>query len=183
MTPAEMQPLWEQRLNRAVNWSLRHWLVYANVLVLVYAGLPWLSPLAHMAGLPWLGDLIFRVYTTFCHQIPERSFFLNGYQVAFCHRDTAMYTLLLLGGLLFPLLRGHLRPLSLRIGALLLLPMLIDGGTHLIDDLFQLGLRSDNEIWTLNFWLRMLTGLLFALAVILTIYPRLDRDLPKMATA
>ncbi len=180
MISLETRPLWERRINRAVSWCLRHWLVFANGLVLIYGGLPWLSPLAHIAGLHWLGDLIFRVYAAFCHQIPERSFFLNGYQVAFCHRETAMYTLLLLGGLLFPLLRGRLRPLSLRVGALLLLPMLIDGGTHMIDDLFLLGLRHENELWTPNFWLRMLTGLLFALAVLLAVYPRLDRDLRRM---
>ena len=55
--------------------------------------------------------------------------------------------------------------------------MLLDGGTHLLDDLLGLGLRGSDAIGTLNFWLRMVTGLLFAMAVVIALYPRLERDL------
>ena len=177
----QSNPLWAQRIDRAVAWGLRHWLLFANVLVLLYGGLPWLSPLAYAEGYSWLGRLIFLVYTPLCHQEPDRSFFLRGYQVAFCHREAAMYTALFAGGLAFALVRRFAKPVSLKVGALLLLPMLLDGGSHLLDDLFHLGLRSaDNAIGTPNFWLRMITGLLFAVAVLITIYPRLDRDLRPM---
>src|SRR5262245_3578766 len=85
-------PAWAQQIERMVRWCLRHWLLFANGLVLLYGGLPWLSPLAYASGHPVLGQLLFRLYTPLCHQIPERSFFLLGYQVAFCHREAAMYT-------------------------------------------------------------------------------------------
>jgi uncharacterized membrane protein len=168
-------------LERATEWGLRHWLLIANAGVALYAGLPWLSPLAKCAGYPVIGDLLFRLYTPLCHQLPERSFFVCGHQVAFCHRCAAMYTSILAAGLLFGLLRRRVRPAALKIGALLLLPMLLDGGTHLIDDLFGLGLRGGGDaIGTPNFWLRMITGLLVGIAVLVALYPRVERNLARM---
>ena len=170
-------PRWVSRLNEIVAWCLAHWLLFANGLVLVYGGLPWLSPVLYAEGYSWWGRLLFLIYTPFCHQKPDRAFFVQGYQVAFCERESAMYTALFIGGLLYALLRTKIRPLPVRMGALLLLPMLLDGGTQLLNDIFG-SLRShDHSIGSFNFWMRMLTGVLFALAVIMTIYPRLDRDL------
>jgi uncharacterized membrane protein len=169
---------WSEQLNRAVGWGLRHWLLFANGLVLLYGGLPWLSPLAKAAGYAWVGQFLFLLYTPLCHQIPARSFFVAGYQVAFCHREAAMYTSLFAGGLLFGLVRARVPPLSLRTAGLLLLPMLVDGSTHLLDDLFGLGIRGGGDtVGMLNFWLRLVTGVLFAIAVLLAVYPRLERDL------
>jgi uncharacterized membrane protein len=167
-----------------MQWCLRHWLLFANALVLLYGGLPWLSPLAYATGHPVIGRFIFLMYKPFCHQIPERSFFLYGYQVAFCHRETAMYTTLLIGGLLYGLVRNRLRPISLRVAGLLLLPILLDGTTHIIDDIVDHGFRGGGDApGSLNFWLRMITGALFAIAVLAALYPRLDRDLrPLMIT-
>ena len=174
----DARPAWEHRINSAMRWGLRHWLLFANGLVLLYGGLPWLAPLAQASGHPWLGRVLFLIYTPLCHQRPERSFFVFGYQVAFCHREAAMYTALFVLGLLFGLVRERVKPWPLWIGGLLLVPMLLDGGIHLLDDVLGLGLRAGGDaIGTLNFWLRMLTGLLFAVAVLMTIYPRLERDL------
>lgn len=171
---------WALQIERLAQWMIRHWLLFANGLVLIYGGVPWLSPLAYASGHPWLGWLLFAIYRPFCHQIPERSFFLYGYQVAFCHRETAMYTALFIGGLVFGLLRRHIQPIPLRGAGLLLLPMLLDGGMHMVDDLFQLGLRASGDApGSLNFWLRMITGLLFAIAILSAVYPRLERDLRK----
>jgi uncharacterized membrane protein len=169
---------WAQTIDRAARWTLRHWLLFANGLVFLYATVPWLSPIAYATGHPLLGWLLFVIYRPFCHQIPERSFFLLGYQVAYCHREVAMYTALALGGLLFGLLRDKIRPIPMRLGGLLLLPMLLDGGTHMIDDLARLGFRGGGDApGTINFALRIITGLLFAAFVLLAVYPRLERDL------
>jgi uncharacterized membrane protein len=173
-----IRPGWERGLNNVVRWGLRHWLLFANGMVLLYGGLPWLSPLARATGHPWLGQALFMLYTLLCHQRPERSFFLMGYQVAFCHREAAMYTALFVLGLAFGLLRRRIAACPLWVGGVLLLPMLLDGGTHLIDDALGLGLRGGGDmVGSLNFWLRMITGVLFAIAVLLTIYPRLEHDL------
>lgn len=147
-------------------------------MVLMYAGLPWLSPLLLAAGFERSGWLLFLLYKPLCHQRPERSFFICGHQVAFCHRCAAMYTSIFLAGLLFGLLRRWVRPAALKIGGLLLLPMLLDGGSHLIDDLTGWGLRGGGDgIGSLNFMLRMLTGILVGVAVMLVLYPRLEHDM------
>jgi uncharacterized membrane protein len=157
---------------------LRRWLLFANGLTLLYAGLPWLAPLARAAGYDRLGRLLFLLYLPLCHQRPERSFTVYGYQVAYCHRCTALYTSLLAAGLLFGRLRGRITPAPLRVGGLLLLPMLLDGGTHLLDDLLGLGLRGGGDaVGTLNFALRALTGLLVGVAALIALYPRLEREL------
>lgn len=168
---------WPTRMNLAAAWGARHWLLFANLLVLLYGGLPWLSPLAYAAGWPWLGQALFLVYTPLCHQLPERSFFLFGHQVAFCHREVALYSTLLACGLLFAFVRKRLPPAPLWLGVVLLLPILFDGLSHFFDDLFGLGLRGGGDaIGSLNFWLRMLTGALAAIAIALVAYPRLERD-------
>ena len=141
--------------DRAAQWLLRQWVWIIAGLLAIYAGLPWLSPLLRSLGFERAGRLIFRLYSAVCHQLPERSFFLGGYQVCYCHRCTALYSALLL----------------------LTLPMAIDGVWHLLDDLLPtLGLRSaDSSVGSLNFWLRMITGSLFAAGVVLWSYPRLQR--------
>lgn len=165
------------RLDSAINWAGCHWLLLLNSGAALYAGLPWLSPLAKATGHPLLGELLFRIYTPLCHQLPERSFVCYGHQVAFCHRCAAMYTAIVVAGLLFGLVRRWARPASLKIAGLLLLPMLLDGGSHLIDDVFGLGWRGGGDaIGTLNFWLRMITGVLVGVATFVAIYPRLERD-------
>ncbi len=85
-----------------------------------------------------------------------------GYKVAICQRDVAIYGSVLLGGLLFGLVRSRLRPLSLKVYALFLIPMALDGGTQL------LGLRSS------TWWLRLITGALFGLASVWLAYPYLE---------
>ena len=149
-----------------------------TTLALVGVMFPLHTPLAKASGHPLIGDLLFRIYTPLCHQLPERSFFVCGHQVGFCHRCAAMYSSIVAAGLLFGLLRRHIRPISLKIGGLLLLPILIDGLTHMADDLSGLGFRGGGDaIGTLNFWLRMITGALVGVVMLLAIYPRVERDL------
>jgi uncharacterized membrane protein len=168
----------QRRLDAGAQWGLRHWLLIINTGAMVYAGLPWLSPLAKAAGHPLVGELLFRLYTPLCHQLPERSFFICGHQVAFCHRCAAMYTAIALAGLVFALMRKRIRPATLKAGGLLLLPILLDGGTHMLDDVFGLGFRGGGDaIGTLNFWLRMVTGALVGVAMLIAVFPRVERDL------
>src|SRR5215207_3630098 len=168
----------QRRLDNGVQWGLRHWLLLINSGVILYAGLPWLSPLAKASGHPLIGELLFRIYTPLCHQLPERSFFVCGHQVGFCHRCVAMYSSIVVAGLLFGVLRRRIRPTSLKIGGLLLLPILVDGLSHMVDDLSGLGFRGGGDaIGTLNFWLRMITGALVGVGVLLAVYPRVERDL------
>jgi uncharacterized membrane protein len=74
-----------------------------------------------------------------------------GYQVGFCERDTAIYLAVFLTCLAYGVLRRRrdFQPMSLRLYALLALPMAIDGVTQL------LGLRESSPL------LRTITGALF----------------------
>ena len=178
MTVTYSDTAWAHKLNNAMAWGLRHWLLLANGLALLYAGLPWLSPLARAAGYERIGQFLFLIYTSLCHQLPERSFYVYSFQVAYCHRCTAMYTSIFVAGLVFSALRRRLAPMSLRTAGLLLLPMLLDGGTHLIDDALGIGFRGGGDgVGTLNFALRMFTGVLVGIAVLVMLYPRLEREL------
>jgi uncharacterized membrane protein len=79
-----------------------------------------------------------------CHQLVERSFFLNGNQMPFCTRDLGIFIGLVIGiGLAFS---GRLR-IGLKLSLLLLIPMALDGGAQLISSY-----QSSNAI-------RMATGL------------------------
>jgi uncharacterized membrane protein len=176
-TETSPQPPGLSPAEEVLHWCFQHWLWIVNGLVLLYGGLPWLSPLLIELGYPQLGGLLFLFYTPLCHQIPEQSFFLFGHQMAFCHRETAMYTALFIGGLLYAPAREWLarHPISMRMVLLLLLPLFIDGARHFVVlpglDLSAGGIDS---IGSFNWWMRMITGVLFAVAMVLGIYPRLD---------
>jgi uncharacterized membrane protein len=95
----------------------------------------------------------------------------TGFKVAFCERDVAIYGSILLGGLGFALLRRrqHRRgsrrtmpKLRLAYYALLVTPLVLDGGTQLV------GWRE--SVW----WLRSITGGLFGAATVALAYPYVD---------
>jgi uncharacterized membrane protein len=118
-----------------------------------------------------------------------------GWKVAWSDRMVSMYTSILLGGLLYGLFRERLKPLSFRTFAVLLLPMVIDGGTHLISDLAGIGQGfRDTNMWlqiltnnafslafyqgdvlgSFNSWMRLITGILFGVALVGFAYPHIN---------
>ena len=120
-----------------------------------------------------------------------------GWKVAWSDRMVSMYTSLLFGGLLYALVRWRLKPLSFWKFAALLLPMLIDGTTHMLSDLAGIGLGfRDTNIWlqiltnsalpaafyqgdalgSFNSWLRLITGLLFGFALVGFAYPYINHS-------
>jgi len=67
--------------NRVLHWLSNHWLLVISLLLGLYVGLPWLAPLFMKLGTPWgtgAGNAIYSIYSTQCHQLPQRSFFLFG---------------------------------------------------------------------------------------------------------
>lgn len=115
-----------------------------------------LAPALQAAGSPPANDLF-----------GFRGFIGNlqaGYKVALCQRDLAIYGSVVLAGLLFALIRTRvrLRAPTLKVYALFLLPIALDGGSAL------LGLRDS------NWWLRTLTGAIFGFASVWLAYPYVD---------
>ena len=65
-------------MERAVGFALRHWRGLLNTVLLIYLGLPLLAPVFMAAGATLPARVIYTVYIPFCHQLPERSYFLFG---------------------------------------------------------------------------------------------------------
>ena len=170
------QPIapWRQSLDsaaaRAVDWSVdflpRHWLFAANVLVGIYAFLPFVAPLLLSLGLTSPAAAIYYVYSYFCHQRPDRSWFIFGEQMAYCQRDALIYPLMFLAGVAFSW-RRSIRPLPLLWYLVLILPIAVDGTTQ------AFLLRESTPA------LRAITGAIFGVATIWLCYPRVQKAMDE----
>ncbi len=118
-----------------------------------------------------------------------------GYKIAWSDRMVWLYGMIFVGGLVYALLRRWIRPLSPWLFIALLVPLAIDGGTHVISDLFGVGqgFRYTND-WlaaltnnalpssfyvgnapgSFNFLMRLFTGVLSGAVIVWFTYPRLD---------
>ncbi len=61
----------------AKRWRL-DWLVIATLFLVFFNGLPFLAPVFMQAGWEGAGRAIYLVYSSLCHQMAQRSFFLFG---------------------------------------------------------------------------------------------------------
>lgn len=105
-----------------------------------------------------------------------------GFKVALCERDVAIYGGLLLGGLIFALARGRIRPLSVWAWLVIgVLPMALDGGTQ-----FLAGISIAPAGWVVREstpLLRTATGLLFGLLNAWLAYPYLEESMAETRAA
>jgi uncharacterized membrane protein len=125
-----------------------------------------------------------------------------GWKVAWSDRMVSMYTSILFGALLYGLVHKRMKPILLGTFALLLLPMILDGGTHMISDLAGIGQGfRDTNIWlqiltnnafptnfyqgdalgSFNSWMRLLTGVLFGIALVAFAFPHLSNTFADIA--
>jgi uncharacterized membrane protein len=80
-------------LDRCVFWLSKHWLAIVNALAFLYVGLPVLSPVLLYLGVEGPGKLIQSVYgSPVCHQLPQRSWFLFGQQIAYSLPELMVHT-------------------------------------------------------------------------------------------
>ncbi|HKP52121.1 MAG TPA: DUF2085 domain-containing protein [Chloroflexia bacterium] len=182
----------ETKLDRVLDYISHHWLRFICIALGIFVGLPWLAPV--FAALGWwdLANPIYTAYALTCHQLPERAGFIFGYQVAFCYRNTAIYAGVLIFGILFAVardrnvswLRWLRRPLHWYWFVLLLVPMFLDGVTHMfgLRDMLSMDMDTSfgsfyigSQAFSLNWWLRIITGGLAALGVAWFAFPRMAR--------
>src|SRR5215472_9797185 len=149
----------------AIRFVCRHWLFAANAVLIVFSTLPILAPILMAIGAADLSAAIFQAYALTCHQMPSRSFFILGYQMAYCERNTAIYLAMAGAGLAYARLRARgLAPLPWRWYLLLILPMAVDGFTQLFG-------------WRESTWLlRIVTGSLFGAATVWLAFPYLQQS-------
>jgi uncharacterized membrane protein len=138
------------------------WSVVVGV-ALAWVGLILAAPLALARGHNLLALVIYRAFGYLCHQIPERSFYIEGHQLAVCARCAGLYAGFALGALIYPLARS-LRQLETPRRRWLLVavvPTLIDGA---------LGLSG---IWENTHLSRSLTGALLGAVCAFYVVPGL----------
>ena len=227
--------LWADRI---VCWFLRWALGIVLFVLLIWGVLPFLAPVAYDRGYPLVGRAIHLLYTPFCHQLPQRSWFLFGpqltytlaeiadvagtndaaqlrffygspdlgWKMAWSDRMVSFYFMAPVFGLVYAGLRRFgvsIRPLSTKMLLLLLLPMFIDGLTHMMNDtiwgisaagfrdtngwLVQLtanrfpGFYAGDHVGTFNWWMRLISGVLAAFGLAFFLFPRLDDLLRREA--
>jgi uncharacterized membrane protein len=74
---------WALRANLLVLGISRRWLTIAITIITIYVSLPFAAPLLMNAGLRGPGEVIYTLYSPFCHQFAFRSFFLFGEQAVY----------------------------------------------------------------------------------------------------
>lgn len=185
-------PYRETAFDRVASWIGKHWLKLALVALTVFLVLPWSAPVFARLGLTGISDPIYTGYALTCHQLPERAGSLFGYQVGFCYRNTAIYGGIVLFGVLYGLARDRRvswlqwisRPLAWWLFLPLLLPLAVDGFTHMLglrDTMLDMDTNAvfgmfsvGSQALSLNWWLRILTGLLAAFGAVWFSFPRMD---------
>ncbi len=66
-----------------MDFLARNWIWVFAVVFGLYVWLPFLAPVLMVSGLSLPGIIIQKIYSTQCHQLPDRSFFLFGPQVTY----------------------------------------------------------------------------------------------------
>ena len=81
------------------------WLISATVVSFLVA-LIFVAPVAAAGGHNEWAEVIYRAFGIFCHQRPDRSYFIEGHKLAVCSRCTGLYAGFAITLLLYPLIRS-----------------------------------------------------------------------------
>lgn len=146
-------------VDRVASAVVSHWLLSVNVALGIFALLPLLAPVFMEIGWAGAASAIYWAYQVTCHQLPERTHFIFGYQMAYCARDTAIYTAAFVTSVAYAVLREKVPTLDWRLYVLLATPMALDGFSQL------LGWRESTAA------LRTFTGVVFGAASVWFVFP------------
>lgn len=176
-----------------MNWISHNWFGVFVVIYGLWVFTPFFAPVFMKVGWTGVGNAIYFIYSFFCHQLPERSFFLfgqktmyslreiqavwqntadpmilrrftgnetMGWKIACSDRMISFYTSVWLFAVIWWPFRKKMKPLPSWAFVLLLLPMVVDGGSHAISDIggIGMGFRDSNQ------WLAVLTQNAFPIA-------------------
>ncbi|MEM7033455.1 MAG: DUF2085 domain-containing protein [Chloroflexota bacterium] len=75
------------QIGRGLNWFEQHWLFAFNAFWGVFITLPWLAPVFQQLGWTRPANILYFIYNFFCHQLPERSWFLFGPQASYTQAE------------------------------------------------------------------------------------------------
>jgi len=142
--------------------ALKVWIV-SSAFVLFWILLILAAPVAKANGYSQISTPLYSFFSYICHQMPSRSFFVEGEKFGVCSRCFGVYLGLLLGFLVYPLWRtiDEIEPLPRFWLFLSLVPIGID---------WSLGVFG---IWENTFTTRLITGLILGLACATFMMPAL----------
>lgn len=61
-------------------WLSRKYMAVISIILVLYVGLPFLAPVLAKNGAVGPANVIYKIYSPLCHQLPYRSWFLYGFQ-------------------------------------------------------------------------------------------------------
>jgi uncharacterized membrane protein len=214
-------------------WISTHWLGIFLTVYGLWILAPFLAPVFMLIGWTGVGKGIYFIYSFFCHQLPERSFFFfgqktmyslsqiqaawqnttnpmilrqfignesMGWKVAWSDRMISFYSSVWLFAIVWMPFRKKVKSLSLLGFVLFLLPLALDGGTHLLSDFAGIGqgFRDTNQwlaaftnnalpasfligdaLGSFNSWARIITGFLAGLGIVWLAFPHLEESFGK----
>lgn len=130
-------------------------------LTLMILALLFVAPLLLANAYTQPANLIYRAFSFLCHQIPERSFHLEGHQLAVCSRCTGIYAGFAASVLFYPVVYSLRKP-----GSPSRLWLLVACAPLAVD--FALGFFG---IWENTHLSRFATGAIFGAACALFVVP------------
>lgn len=150
------------RLKKFFSSFYNIFLTFLGVLVT----LPILAPILLHLNLERPAKVIYFIYSFFCHQFATRSIDIYDYQIAWCARDTGIWTAMFITGLLVKF--NKLPRLRWFWVIPFIIPMALDGGLQTIFTFLNLspaGMVSGESIYVSNNLSRYLTGAIFGIGV------------------
>ena len=142
--------------------AIKVWVI-SSAAVLFWFLLILAAPVAKANGYASVSTPLYTFFSYICHQMPSRSFFIEGEKFGVCSRCFGVYLGLFLGFIVYPLWRGiaEIEPLPRFWLFLSLVPIGID---------WSLGVFG---IWENTFTTRLITGLILGLACATFMMPAL----------
>ena len=149
-----------KKAQKTTQKSLVYWLI-SVVVVLFVVSLIVVAPVAAASGHSDVGSVIYHAFAPLCHQLPERSYFIDEHQFAVCSRCTGLYAGFALTLLLYPLIRPLRYPVMPHPRWLLFaaVPLAIDFSVNFFG------------FWQNTHTSRLLTGALLGSAVVFYVMP------------
>ncbi|MCC6825355.1 MAG: DUF2085 domain-containing protein [Acidobacteria bacterium] len=140
--------------------AFKVWLI-GGAVVLVWVLLILLAPLAKANGFTQISAPLYHVFSYLCHQIPDRSFHIEGEQFGVCSRCFGVYFGIFAGFAIYPLWRkiDDIEPISRIWLALSVIPIGVDWALTIFG------------VWANTFTSRFVTGMILGAACATFIVP------------
>jgi uncharacterized membrane protein len=157
------------RISKTINFIDKNFYNLVLYFILFLNIFPFLAPVFAKLGWHIPAQLIYYVYSFFCHQLDWRSIHAFDYQYAWCARDTFIWLNILI--MAFATKQWSIKPLKWYWLIIFMIPIALDGGVQTIATLF--GFYNSEPIYMSTNLMRMLTGTFFGIGFGLWIMPNM----------